>query len=84
MAHTIAQDCPVKEDVVISGISGRFPESDTMDEFAKKLFSGEDMVTRDDRRWPVGKFTLFCSILRIFFLLFFCGNSLRKFYIDQI
>ncbi|KAF7488070.1 Fatty acid synthase [Sarcoptes scabiei] len=53
MAHTIAQDCPVKEDVVISGISGRFPESDTMDEFAKKLFSGEDMVTRDDRRWPV-------------------------------
>ncbi|KAH9507034.1 hypothetical protein DERF_011738 [Dermatophagoides farinae] len=49
----IANECPIKEDIVISGISGRFPEADNMDEFAQKLFSGEDMVTRDDRRWPV-------------------------------
>ncbi|OTF75408.1 hypothetical protein BLA29_006605 [Euroglyphus maynei] len=49
----IANECPIKEDIVISGISGRFPESDNMDEFAQKLFSGEDMVTKDDRRWPV-------------------------------
>lgn len=45
---------PVNEDIVISGIAGRFPESDNMDEFAKNLFNGVDMVTSDDRRWPIG------------------------------
>lgn len=50
------QDYPFNEDVVISGIAGRFPEADNMDEFASKLFRGEDMVTCDDRRWPVGMF----------------------------
>lgn len=44
-----------KPDVVISGISGRFPESDSMEEFKNNLFAGVDMVTEDDRRWPVGK-----------------------------
>ncbi len=42
------------EDIVISGIAGRFPESDNMDEFADNLFKNIDMVTEDDRRWPTG------------------------------
>lgn len=46
------------EEVVITGISGRFPESDNMDEFKENLFSGTDMVTEDDRRWPLGLFGL--------------------------
>lgn len=45
----------VTEDIVISGIAGRFPESDNMDEYAHNLFSNVDMVTADDRRWPIGK-----------------------------
>ena len=48
------KDYPFNEDIVISGIAGRFPEADSMDEFAAKLFAGEDMVTCDDRRWPTG------------------------------
>jgi fatty acid synthase len=40
------------EDIVISGISGRFPESDTIDEFAQNLYNNVDMITEDDRRWP--------------------------------
>ena len=52
------KDYPIPEDIVISGIGGRFPEADTMDEFASKLYSGEDMVTCDDRRWPIGLFLL--------------------------
>lgn len=44
----------VTEDIVISGIAGRFPESDNMDEYADNLFRNVDMVTADDRRWPVG------------------------------
>lgn len=48
----------VKEDVVISGIAGRFPESDTIQEFREHLMNGDDMITEDDRRWPLGIFGL--------------------------
>lgn len=42
------------EEIAISGISGRFPESDNMDEFQQNLMEGRDMVTDDDRRWTPG------------------------------
>lgn len=42
-------------DVVISGVSGRLPESNSIAEFRENLFTGVDMVTDDDRRWPAGK-----------------------------
>ncbi len=43
------------EEIVISGIGGRFPESDTVDEFAQNLYNKVDMITVDDRRWPTGQ-----------------------------
>jgi len=43
------------DSVVISGISGRFPDSENVDEFAHNLFNKVDMITADDRRWPTGK-----------------------------
>jgi fatty acid synthase len=43
------------EEVVVSGMSGRFPESDSTDEFAKNLYNKVDMITADDRRWPSGE-----------------------------
>ena len=46
-------ECP--DDVVISGVSCRLPESDNMEEFRQNLILGKDMVTDDDRRWPAGK-----------------------------
>jgi fatty acid synthase len=48
----------LQDDLVISGISGRFPESDNVQEFAENLFAGVDMVTEHDRRWPNGLFGL--------------------------
>ena len=42
------------DEIVISGIGGRFPESDTIDEFAKNLYNNVDMIVEDDRRWPTG------------------------------
>ncbi|XP_063979711.1 fatty acid synthase [Diachasmimorpha longicaudata] len=39
------------EDIVISGVSGRFPESDNIEEFKRNLFEGIDMVSDDERRW---------------------------------
>ena len=44
-----------QEDVVISGVSGRFPESGSMDEFRDNMNNGVDMVTEDDRRWEPGE-----------------------------
>jgi fatty acid synthase, animal type len=37
--------------VVISGISGRFPRSRNMKEFAKNLFDKLDMIDDDESRW---------------------------------
>ncbi|XP_050680853.1 fatty acid synthase-like isoform X2 [Leptidea sinapis] len=42
------------DDVVITGLSGRLPDSDNIDEFAQHLFDGVDLVTADDRRWTPG------------------------------
>lgn len=44
-----------EDEIIISGISGRFPESDSMEEFKQQLLDGIDLVTDDDRRWPAGK-----------------------------
>ncbi|XP_013881248.1 fatty acid synthase [Austrofundulus limnaeus] len=46
------------EDVVIAGISGRLPESDSLEEFWENLINGVDMVTEDDRRWTPGLYGL--------------------------
>ncbi|XP_025419053.1 fatty acid synthase-like [Sipha flava] len=43
-----------EDEIVISGISGRFPESDSIAEFRDNLFAGIDLITDDDRRWPGG------------------------------
>ena len=42
------------EDVVISGVGGRFPLSDNTDQFANNLFNNIDMITEDQHqeRWP--------------------------------
>lgn len=52
---------PIDDDIVISGIGGRFPESDNLDELANNLIDHVDMVTRDERRWPIGVCYMFYS-----------------------
>ncbi|XP_060802513.1 fatty acid synthase-like [Amyelois transitella] len=47
-------DARPEDDIVMTGLSGRLPESDSIEEFAANLFGGVDMVTADDRRWPKG------------------------------
>lgn len=43
-----------ENDVVLTGLSGRLPESDNIEEFAQQLFDGVDLVTADGRRWMPG------------------------------
>lgn len=45
----------IDDEIVISGMSGRFPECDNVSEFNEKLLSGVDMVKDNDSRWPKGK-----------------------------
>ncbi|RWR99261.1 fatty acid synthase-like protein, partial [Dinothrombium tinctorium] len=45
--------CESDDEIVISGISGRFPESDNLEEFWENLINGRELYTADDRRWPV-------------------------------
>uniref|UniRef100_UPI00358E27BA fatty acid synthase isoform X2 n=1 Tax=Myxine glutinosa TaxID=7769 RepID=UPI00358E27BA len=45
-------------EVVISGMAGRLPESENLQEFWDNLLQGVDMVTEDDRRWKPGLFGL--------------------------
>ena len=42
------------DDIVISGLAGRFPMSNNVDEFANNLFNNIDMITDDvdGERWP--------------------------------
>lgn len=43
------------DEIVISGIAGRFPECENVEEFWKVLFDGIDVLTIDNRRYPPGK-----------------------------
>mgnify|MGYP002716051666 CR=1 FL=1 len=45
----------MKEDVVISGISGLFPDCHNIDEYKEKLLNKVDMVTEGGGRWPEGE-----------------------------
>uniref|UniRef100_A0A2H8TY64 Fatty acid synthase n=1 Tax=Melanaphis sacchari TaxID=742174 RepID=A0A2H8TY64_9HEMI len=49
------------EDIVVTGLSGRFPECDSIDEMRQKLYAGEDMVNAEPTRWPTG---LYGAIMR--------------------
>ena len=50
VSHLLKQN----EDIVISGVGGRFPMSNNTDEFAHNLFNNIDMITEDENeeRWP--------------------------------
>ncbi|XP_015113130.1 fatty acid synthase [Diachasma alloeum] len=41
------------DEIVISGISGRFPESNNLNEFRDNLMNKVDLITNDDRRWKL-------------------------------
>jgi len=43
------------EEIVISGIGGRFPNSENMDHLRENLFNRVDLVRADHGRWKVGK-----------------------------
>lgn len=45
---------PPEEEIVISGISGRFPNSDNMKQLQENLMNKLDLGSNDNRRWNTG------------------------------
>jgi len=48
-----------KEEIVISGIAGRFPNSNNLKEFGENLLNKMDLGSSDHRRWNNSKKFLF-------------------------
>lgn len=46
--------CDPGDEIVISGFSGSFPNSDGLPEFAENLFNKVDLISDDNRRWTIG------------------------------
>ena len=53
------------DDIVITGISCRLPESDSMAEFREHLINKEDMITADNRRWEPGEFIFGTYVIQV-------------------
>ncbi|XP_055376639.1 fatty acid synthase [Condylostylus longicornis] len=56
--HNFRRFSPITDEVCITGVSGRFPESSNIAEFRKNLFDGVDMVNDEPRRWDKGIYDL--------------------------
>lgn len=50
--------CQIRDDICITGFSGRLPESSSIDEFKRNLMEGVDMVTDSDHRWAKNLYDL--------------------------
>lgn len=53
-AKTALIDVKFGDEIVISGIAGRFPESDNIKHLQENLLNEMDLGTDDCRRWPHG------------------------------
>jgi len=53
--------CDPGDEIVISGFSGSFPNSDGLPDFADNLFNKVDLISDDNRRWTIGKKIEYCS-----------------------
>lgn len=45
-----------ENDVVLTGIGGRLPECNNVDEFMEALINGVDLITETNKRFPPGKY----------------------------
>lgn len=51
-------------EVVISGISGRFPECDDIPTCKKMLYNKDNFITEDNRKWPTN-YKYKCELVNI-------------------
>lgn len=51
--------CTPGDEVVISGISGVFPECSDMNQLRESLLAKKDLITGDERRWAHSNYDYF-------------------------
>ncbi|XP_050423204.1 fatty acid synthase-like [Adelges cooleyi] len=54
-----------KVEVVISGISGVFPNSNSVDELKDVLFDKKSVITLDSRRWPIDEYGILSGVGKV-------------------
>ncbi|CAG5047033.1 unnamed protein product [Parnassius apollo] len=52
-SEKILSNGTAKEEVVITGVAGYFPDSDSVKQFQENLFNKVDLITKDERRWKL-------------------------------
>ena len=71
-----------EEEIVISGIAGRFPNSDNINEFQKNIFNKMDLGSEDHQRWTNCNNIFFSKLVISLFLSSKILIS-RKIYINR-
>ena len=68
------------DEIVISGMGGRFPMSNSTDELAENLYNNVDMITPDENneRWPKRKLNSLILKCLIFFSIILIKISLQN------
>lgn len=66
----------LKEDIVISGIGGKFPECDNLDEFKELLFKKVNAVTSNEQNASISTEQLIYS----YFFLLLCNFKIHIYY----
>lgn len=64
-------NCDPGDEIVISGFSGSFPNSDGLPQFAENLFNKVDLISDDDRRWTIGKNNLSPTLNYLLIIIMF-------------
>lgn len=45
----------LKDEIVVSGISGAFPACENLSDYERNLYDGVNMILPKNDRWPSGK-----------------------------
>lgn len=61
--------CEPGDEIVLSGFSGSFPDSDGLPNFAESLFNKVDLISADHRRWNLGKTHLIAYLIVIMVII---------------
>lgn len=68
------QHSAINDDIVITGFSGRLPESSSIEEFKRNLYDGVDLVNGDPRRWERGNATSSKTTFLFVIIFILCLN----------
>lgn len=70
--------CEPGDEIVLTGFSGNFPDSDGLKNFGDNLFNKVDLISDDTRRWALGKNRLITCFNVIMVVIRFVVNLTNR------